>query len=104
MVRFEISDCNPEDVAHLSEQLHVSDAVGQVLVRRGYGDPQRARAFLAAEERHELDTFSGLREAAALIVEHSSAGRRITIHGDYDVDGVCSTAVLVRTLRKLGAQ
>jgi single-stranded-DNA-specific exonuclease len=104
MVRFEISDCNPEDVAHLSEQLHVSDAVGQVLVRRGYSDPQRARAFLAAEERHELDTFTGLREAAALIVERSSAGRRITIHGDYDVDGVCSTAVLVRTLRKLGAQ
>jgi single-stranded-DNA-specific exonuclease len=104
MVRFEISDCNPEDVAHLSEQLHVSDAVGQVLVRRGYSDPRRARAFLAAEERHELDTFTGLREAAALIVERSSAGRRITIHGDYDVDGVCSTAVLVRTLRKLGAQ
>jgi single-stranded-DNA-specific exonuclease len=104
MVRFEISDCSPEDVAHLSEQLHVSDAVGQVLVRRGYSDPQRARAFLAAEERHELDTFTGLREAAALIVERSSAGRRITIHGDYDVDGVCSTAVLVRTLRKLGAQ
>jgi single-stranded-DNA-specific exonuclease len=75
-----------------------------VLVRRGYSDPRRARAFLAAEERHELDTFTGLREAAALIVERSSAGRRITIHGDYDVDGVCSTAVLVRTLRKLGAQ
>jgi single-stranded-DNA-specific exonuclease len=104
MVRFEISHCSPEDVAHLSEQLHVSDAVGQVLVRRGYRDPQRARAFLAAEERHELDTFTGLRDAAALIVERSSAGCRITIHGDYDVDGVCSTAVLVRTLRKLGAQ
>lgn len=104
MVRFEVSDCSPEDVAHLSERLHVSNAVGQVLVRRGYGDLQRARAFLAAEERHGLDTFAGLRDAGALIAERASAGQRITIHGDYDVDGVCSTAVLVRALRKLGAQ
>jgi single-stranded-DNA-specific exonuclease len=104
MVRFEVPECNPEDVAHLREQLRVSDAVGQVLVRRGYSDPQRARAFLAAEERHELDAFAGLRDAARLIVERASAGRRITIHGDYDVDGVCSTAILVRALRKLDAR
>ena len=32
-----------------------------------------------------------------------AAGRRITVHGDYDVDGVCSTAILVRALRELGA-
>jgi single-stranded-DNA-specific exonuclease len=103
MVRFEVSDCNPGDVARLRERLHVSEAVGQVLVRRGYGDPQRASAFLAADERHDLDAFAGLRDAARLILERAGAGRRITIHGDYDVDGVCATAVLVRTLRKLGA-
>src|SRR5690349_7513146 len=32
------------------------------------------------------------------------AGRRITVHGDFDVDGVCATAVMVRTLRGLGAE
>ncbi|MFZ1155199.1 MAG: single-stranded-DNA-specific exonuclease RecJ [Solirubrobacteraceae bacterium] len=104
MVRFEISDCSPDAVAHLSEQLGVSDAVGQVLVRRGYSDLQRARAFMAAEERHELDAFEGLSDAAELIVDRVRAAGQITIHGDYDVDGVCSTAVLLRTLRKLGAQ
>jgi single-stranded-DNA-specific exonuclease len=104
MVRFEVSDCSPETVALLSEQLGVSDAVGQVLVRRGYGSPESARAFLAADERHELDAFGGLREAAALILQRVREGSQITIHGDYDVDGVCSTAVLVRTLRTLGAR
>jgi single-stranded-DNA-specific exonuclease len=104
MVRFEVSDCSRDDVARLCEQLGVSDAVGQVLVRRGYGDPLRARAFLAADERHEPQEFKGLRDAASTIVEHVNAGRRITVHGDYDVDGVCSTAVLVRALRKLGAR
>jgi single-stranded-DNA-specific exonuclease len=104
MVRFDVSDCMPEAIARLSEQLGVSEAVGQVLVRRGYDDPQRARAFLAAEECHDLDAFDGLLDAARLIVDCVSAANKITIHGDYDVDGVCSTAVLVRTLRKLGGQ
>ncbi len=103
MVRFEIPDCREQDVACLREQLHVSDAVGQVLVRRGYSDPRRARAFLVADEQHDLDAFTGLGVAAGLIADHASSGRAITVHGDYDVDGVCSTAVLVRTLRKLGA-
>ncbi len=103
MVRFEIPHCNPEDVARLRERLRVSDALAQVLVRRGHRDPRSASAFLAAQERHELDAFGGLRDAAELVAARAHAGRRITIHGDYDVDGVCSTAVLVRTLRKLGA-
>ncbi len=32
------------------------------------------------------------------------AGRRITVHGDFDVDGVCATALMVSTLRELGAE
>jgi single-stranded-DNA-specific exonuclease len=104
MVRFDIPECAEQDVARLRSRLQVSDAVAQVLVRRGYGEPERARAFLAADERHELDAFAGLRDAADAILEHVHSGNRITIHGDYDVDGVCSTAILVRALRKLGAR
>jgi single-stranded-DNA-specific exonuclease len=104
MVRFDLGRCNVGDVALLCEQLGVSDALAQTLVRRGYGDPERARAFLAADERHGLDAFTGLRDTAAALAESALAGRSITVHGDYDVDGVCSTAILVRTLRKLGAR
>jgi single-stranded-DNA-specific exonuclease len=104
MVRFELSDCDAAELARLSGQLGVSETLAQVLVRRGYGDPQRARAFLAARESHEPRAFGGLEEAAKLIVERAGAGGLITIHGDYDVDGVCSTAVLVRALRAIGAR
>jgi single-stranded-DNA-specific exonuclease len=104
MVRFDLAPCHTSATALLCERLRVSDALAQTLVRRGYGDPESARAFLAADERHELDAFAGLRDAADLIVKSVGAERQITIHGDYDVDGVCSTAVLVRTLRKLGAR
>jgi len=104
MVRFDIPTCERSDVAVLCELLGVSDALAQTLVRRGLSDPLRARSFLAADERHELDAFAGLRQAAGLVLTNAQQGRRITIHGDYDVDGVCSTAILVRTLRLLGAR
>lgn len=81
----------------------MSGALAQVLVRRGLAEPARARAFLAAEEEHAPEGFRGIGDAVELILAHVAGGERITIHGDYDVDGVCSTAVLVRTLRALGA-
>jgi single-stranded-DNA-specific exonuclease len=81
----------------------VSGAVAQVLVRRGLAEPARARAFIAADEEHPCTAFAGIDAAIATIHRHVAARTRITVHGDYDVDGVCSTAVLVRALRRLGA-
>ena len=100
--RFEIPACADADVRRLVSELRVSGALAQVLVRRGLADPGRAQAFLAAEEEHPASAFAGMHEAVALVLEHVRAGRRITVHGDYDVDGVCATAVLVRALRRLG--
>ncbi len=101
--RLEIPDCPPELVRRLRDELSVSGALAQILVRRGLRDPTAAGAFLERAERHPASAFSGIGDAVGLIVEHLAAGRRITIHGDYDVDGVCSTAILVRALRALGA-
>jgi single-stranded-DNA-specific exonuclease len=101
--RFEIADCPRADVARLGRELRVSGALAQVLVRRGLGEPALARAFLAAEEEHHHSLFAGIGEAVTVILAHAASGRRITIHGDYDVDGVCSTAILLRALRALGA-
>jgi single-stranded-DNA-specific exonuclease len=101
--RFEIPPCPRPQVQALERQLGVSGALAQVLVRRGLADPERARAFLAADEAHPPAAFAGIDEALATILAQVRAGARITVHGDYDVDGICSTAVLVRVLRALGA-
>ncbi len=101
--RFEIAPCPESQVRELARELAVSEALAQVLVRRGFADPERARAFLAAEEEHPPAAFAGIEVALATILAHVRAGTRITVHGDYDVDGICSTAVLVRALRALGA-
>ncbi len=92
------------DVLALEAALGVSHPVAQVLVRRGLGDAAAARAWLAAEEAHAPEAFAGIGDAVAVVLRHVAAGSRITVHGDYDVDGVCSTAVLVRVLRRLGAR
>jgi single-stranded-DNA-specific exonuclease len=101
--RFEIADCPAPAVQRLRRELGVSEPLAQVLVRRGMADPAHARAFLAASDAHPPDAFEGIWEAVASILDHVAAASRITVHGDYDVDGVCSTAVLVRVLRTLGA-
>ncbi len=100
--RFEIEDCPPEGVELLSRELGVSSALAQILLRRGFAEPERARSFLAAEEEHSPQAFAGIGTAVELVLSSLRAGRRITIHGDYDVDGICSTAVLLGALRELG--
>jgi single-stranded-DNA-specific exonuclease len=98
--------CEPYEVAaarRLSESLGVSPPVGAILARRGFCAVEDAKRFLAAEERHDSQELPGVPMACALILAHVRRGSRVAVFGDYDVDGVCSTAMLVRTLRALGA-
>ncbi|MDX6680725.1 MAG: single-stranded-DNA-specific exonuclease, partial [Solirubrobacteraceae bacterium] len=101
--RLRIDPCDVDAVLALERELGVGHVLAQVLVRRGFGDPDVARAWLAAGERHEPSQFQGIDDACDLILMHVEARGRITIHGDYDVDGVSSTAILVGVLRELGA-
>jgi len=87
----------------LSEQLGVSEPVAVTLVRRGHRTPEQARAFLTADESHPPTAFEGMELVVERVRAAIAANRRITVHGDFDVDGVCATAVMVRTLRELGA-
>ena len=101
--RLRIDPCDVDAVLALQRELGVGHVLAQVLVRRGFADAGAARAWLAAEERHEPSQFAGIDDACDLILMHAETGDRITIHGDYDVDGVSSTAILVGVLRRLGA-
>jgi single-stranded-DNA-specific exonuclease len=101
--RLEIPPYSVADALTLERELGIGHVLAQVLVRRGLADPARAAAFLRADERHEPASFGGLDRALDLIRHHLRAGSRIVVHGDYDVDGVCATAIMIRALRELGA-
>ena len=103
VARIEVAPAPVADVLRLEREAGVSHVVAQALVRRGLGDPDAARRWLAADEEHPATAFAGIDKAVLAIFDHVKAGSRITVHGDYDVDGVCSTAILVGALRKLGA-
>src|SRR4051812_9724035 len=102
--RLEIPPCPVADVLALQRELDVSFVVAQVLVRRRLADPAAARAWLDAAEAHPASAFAGIERAVDVVLGHVRRRSRITVHGDYDADGVCSTAILVRTLRVLGAE
>jgi single-stranded-DNA-specific exonuclease len=91
------------DARAVADALGVSRPVAVTLVRRGYRTPEEARAFLAADETHPPEAFEGMDEIVALVWAAIEAGERITVHGDFDVDGVSATALMISTLRDLGA-
>jgi single-stranded-DNA-specific exonuclease len=100
-----IRPCPHDEASALAAALGVSWVTASVLVRRGYGDPDEARAFLAAEPpRHDPALLGATDAACARIRAAIEAGERICVHGDYDVDGICATALTVTCLRELGAK
>jgi single-stranded-DNA-specific exonuclease len=101
---FAIEPYSYAEARALSEELGLSEPVAVTLVRRGYRTPEQARAFLAADESHPPAGFAGMDLAVELVRAAIAAGRRITVHGDFDVDGVCATTVMVRTIRDLGGE
>src|SRR4051812_7153749 len=85
-------------------ELELAEPVAVTLVRRGYRTVAEARAFLEASEVHDPFQFDSMAEITGVIRDAVARGLRVTVHGDYDCDGVCSTAILVRALRDLGAE
>src|ERR671916_1464967 len=99
-----IRPCPHRQASSLAKELGLSEITASVLVRRGYGAPAEARAFLAGEQPlHDPLLLGDMREAVERIRAAIAAGKRICVHGDYDVDGICATTLAVLTLRELGA-
>ncbi|HEY5816406.1 MAG TPA: single-stranded-DNA-specific exonuclease RecJ [Solirubrobacterales bacterium] len=88
----------------LVDELGLSEPVAIALVRRGYRTPESAKAFLDADESHSPGEFRSMAAVVERVGEAIEGGERITVHGDFDVDGVCATTILVGALRELGAE
>ena len=97
----------PESVVRdrLASQLGLPPALAQVLVNRGYRDEAAAQRFLQPQLRQLADPFDlpDMVPAVDRILTALQQHERIVIYGDYDVDGVTSSALLVNVLRAAGA-
>src|SRR6266508_1904560 len=100
-----IRPCPHRQATALAQELGLNEITASVLVRRGYGDPEEARAFLAGElPLHDPYLLGDMQVAVEHIRVAVAAGKRICVHGDYDVDGICATVLAVFVLRELGAE
>lgn len=98
-----LPDCSAEAVSTLIGELGVHPFVAQTLARRGVTDPAEARSWIETTPIAPAAQLPGATVGASAIADHMKRDSRIAVHGDYDVDGVCSTAILVKALAKLGA-
>ncbi|MBX3442819.1 MAG: single-stranded-DNA-specific exonuclease RecJ [Planctomyces sp.] len=91
-------------VARLASDLNCSPLLAQVLAARGLKSREAANIFLQARlaDLHDPNLLPGIAEAADRVVAALRDGRRITIYGDYDVDGMTATSILWRCLKLAG--
>lgn len=85
-------------------QVAVPAAVCRLLAARGFHSLDDAKRFLrpALEQVESPDAVMDLGRSAERLLAAIRKGEVILVHGDYDVDGICSTALMTRTLRALG--
>ena len=104
--RWRISNTDPDSVAALERAAGIPSVVAQLLVSRGIQDPDDARSFLDPKLTGLRDPseLPGASVAAEIIFAAVQDKSKITIYGDYDADGMTSTAILLRCLRLLHAE
>jgi single-stranded-DNA-specific exonuclease len=102
--RWVVRRTNKEYISYLSRAASVSPAFAQILVNRGIKTPGAAIDFLSpgAEALGDPMELQGMARAVAAVEEARNSGSRVLVHGDYDADGLTSTAILVAALRNLG--
>lgn len=97
---------DPDAVAALCAALSLPETVANLLLIRGHADTDSAKDFLRPRLAHLHDGFSmrGLAKAVERLARACNDGETVLVHGDYDVDGICSTTIMTRTLRAFGAK
>ena len=93
------------DLQLMSQVLGISQVTANVMANRGIRTKNTALSFLmpTMDRLHDIHTMKGVTQALALINEATQAGTKITIYGDYDVDGIMSTVILYKALHSAGA-
>lgn len=104
--RWRIASHDPARVAALGRAAGIPHVVAQLLIGRGICDADGARQFLDVKLSglRDPDELPGALRAAELLHDAVKAGRRITVYGDYDADGMTATSILLLCLRLLGAK
>ena len=104
--RWQIYSPQAQQAERLAAEIGLSPLLAQVLINRGMDTLTEVQGFVEPESLvlpQPMDEFPDLAVSVKLLREAISRGQKIAICGDYDADGMTSTALLLRALRALGA-
>ncbi|MEP6620337.1 MAG: single-stranded-DNA-specific exonuclease RecJ [bacterium] len=91
-------------VRALCDELQLPEPVCRLLVARGHSPSDTAKRYLRPrlDQLHPPEQLFDLQRAVERLANAIRGGETILVHGDYDVDGMCSTTLMTRTIRMLG--
>src|SRR3954470_17254732 len=100
---------NPPDeeaVRALADALSLPEIVTRLLLIRGFVSSEDAKLFLRPklDRLHDPSGFLSMDKAVERLARAIRNQELVFVHGDYDVDGICSTTILTRTIRQLGGK
>lgn len=103
--KWNIQQLNENLVEQFQKELHISSIAAKILVAKGMKSTEEANNFIHTSEKslHDPYLLNGMEEAVLRIKKAIEQKEKILIYGDYDADGISSTAVMLCTLKDLGA-
>ena len=103
--RWQVSEQNPDLVKILADSLRIHPLCAKLLINRGYTDIESANAFINKSDSFLYNPYllKDVRKATSRIKRALENDEKITIYGDYDVDGVTSVSILYMYLKERGA-
>jgi single-stranded-DNA-specific exonuclease len=101
-----VNKTNPEYIQYLSKTASISPTLAQICINRGIKTPEEVSSFLKPDLSTLSDPFDihGIRSAVERITAAAQNSEKILVHGDYDVDGVSATALIVQALKMFGIE
>ncbi len=94
-----------ENLESIINEFQLSELIARAMINRGIDTVPKAKAYLESDLNRLGNPFllKGMEPAVDVVYEAIAQKERICVYGDYDVDGITSTVLMIKTLRRLGA-
>lgn len=102
---WQLQNCDKEYAANIAVDMNISPVVAGILLNRGIREKEEIQEFLfgAAQPFHEPLLMKDMQKSAERILDAVQQKEKITVYGDYDVDGISASSLLYLYLKGLGA-
>lgn len=91
-------------ISQFAQKFNIDKRVMEIIYSKGYKTEQQVQSFLEPLNQPFINPFdlSGMKECVDIILDATKKQKDILIFGDYDVDGISATSIMIKTLKKLG--